>query len=97
MFRLPDQANAGRTRGERRCPVWRLQIINNNSNQPFIKVREDDAQRLFDTLGVATRQRMQRLGDNQRKKAIKYDGLVADGVLSQQELADCIKKAREQA
>ena len=74
-----------------------LQVIDNRSNQPFIKVKEDDAQRLFDTLGIVIRQRMQRIGDNQLKKAIKYDGLVADGVLSHQELADCIKKAREQA
>ena len=40
---------------------------------------------------------MQKIGDSQRKKATKYDGLVADGVLSQQELTDCIQKAREQA
>ena len=33
---------------------------------------------------------MQKLGDIQRKKATKYDGLVADGILSQQELTDCI-------
>ena len=48
-------------------------------------------------LGIAIRQRMHRLGDNQHKKAIKYDDLVTDGVLSQQELAEGIKKAREQA
>ena len=40
---------------------------------------------------------MQRLGDNQRKKAIKYDSLIVAGVLSQQELTDCIQKAREHA
>ena len=74
-----------------------LQVIDNRSNQPFIKVKEDDAQRLFDTLNIAIRQRMRRIGDNQLKKAIKYDDLVADGVLSHQELTDCILKAREHA
>ena len=40
---------------------------------------------------------MQRQGDSQRKKATKYEGLIADGVLSQQELMNCIQKTREQA
>ena len=74
-----------------------LQVINNRSNQPFTKLEEDGAQQLCNTLGIAIRQRMQKLGDSERKKATKYDGLVADGVLSQQELTDCIQKARDQA
>ena len=74
-----------------------LQVINNRSDQPFTKLDEDGAQQLCNTLGIAIRQRMQKLGDNQRKKVTKYDGLVANGVLSQQELTDCIQKAREQA
>ncbi len=74
-----------------------LQVINNRSNQPFTKLEEDGAQQLCNTLGIAIRQRMQKLGDSQRKKATKYDGLVADGVLSQQELTNCIQKAREEA
>ncbi len=74
-----------------------LQVINNRSNQPFTKLEEDGAQQLCNTLGIAIRQRMQKLGDTQRKKATKYDGLVVDGVLSQGELTACIQKAREQA
>ena len=82
-----------------------LQVINNRSNQPFTKLEEDGAQQLCNTLGIAIRQRMQKLADSnthnntntQRKKATKFDGLVADGVLSQQELTDCIQKARELA
>ena len=78
-----------------------LQVINNRSDQPFTKLEEDGAQQLCNTLGIAIRQRMQKQADSnansQRKKATKYDGLVADGVLSQQELTDCIQKAREQA
>ena len=74
-----------------------MQVINNRSNQPFTKLEEDGgAQQLCSTLGIAIRQRMQRLGDSQRKKATKYDGWVADGVLIQQELMNCIQKALEQ-
>ena len=74
-----------------------LQVINNRSNQPFTKLEEDGAQQLCKTLGIAIRQRMQKLGDSQRKKATKYDGLIVDGVLSEDELSKCILKAREQS
>ncbi len=78
-----------------------LQVINNRSDQPFTKLEEDGALQLCNTLGIAIRQRMQKLtedtNNSQRKKATKYDGLVADGVLSQQELTACIQKARERA
>ena len=74
-----------------------LQVINNRSDQPFTKLEVDGAQQLCNTLGIAIRQRMQKVSDSQRKKATKYDGLVADGVLSQNELTTCIQKAREQA
>jgi type II secretory ATPase GspE/PulE/Tfp pilus assembly ATPase PilB-like protein len=74
-----------------------LQVINNRSDQPFAKLEEDGARQLCKTLGIAIRQRMQRSGDNQRRKATKYDGLVADGVLSQDELSKCIQKAREES
>ena len=78
-----------------------LQVINNRSDQPFAKLEEDGAQQLCNTLGIAIRQRMQKQADintnSQRKKATKFDGLVADCVLSQDELSDCIQKAREQA
>ena len=74
-----------------------LQVINNRSDQPFGKLEEDGAQQLCKTLGIAIRQRMQRSEDGLRRKATKYDGLVADGVLSQAELSTCIQKARDQA
>ncbi len=79
-----------------------LQVINNRSDQPFTKLEVDGAQQVCSTLGIAIRQRMQKLteqklGESQRKKATKFDGLVADGVLSQDELTQCIHKAREQA
>ncbi len=73
-----------------------LQVINNRSDQPFGKLEEDGARQLCKTLGIAIRQRMQRTDDVQRRKATKYDGLVAEGVLSQDELQQCIHQAREE-
>jgi type II secretory ATPase GspE/PulE/Tfp pilus assembly ATPase PilB-like protein len=73
-----------------------LQVINNRSDQPFAKLEEDGAQQLCKTLGIAIRQRMQKAQDSQRRKATQYDGLVAEGVLSQDELQQCIQKAREE-
>ncbi len=73
-----------------------LQVINNRSDQPFGKLEEDGARQLCKTLGIAIRQRMQRTDDAHRRKATKYDGLVAEGVLSQDELQQCIQQAREE-
>ncbi|MES2190002.1 MAG: ATPase, T2SS/T4P/T4SS family [Pseudomonadota bacterium] len=74
-----------------------LQVINNRSDQPFGKLEEDGAQQLCKTLGIAIRQRMQKSEEGLRRKATKYDGLVNEGVLSQDELAHCIQKARDEA
>jgi type II secretory ATPase GspE/PulE/Tfp pilus assembly ATPase PilB-like protein len=73
-----------------------LQVINNRSDQPFGKLEEDGARQLCKTLGIAIRQRMQKAEDGQRRKATKYDGLVTEGVLSQDELQQCIQQAREE-
>jgi type II secretory ATPase GspE/PulE/Tfp pilus assembly ATPase PilB-like protein len=73
-----------------------LQVINNRSDQPFGKLEEDGARQLCKTLGIAIRQRMQKTDDVQRRKATKYDGLVSEGVLSQDELQQCIQQAREE-
>lgn len=73
-----------------------LQVINNRSDQPFGKLEEDGARQLCQTLGIAIRQRMQRSEDGQRRKATKYDGLVTEGVLSQDELQQGIQRAREE-
>jgi type II secretory ATPase GspE/PulE/Tfp pilus assembly ATPase PilB-like protein len=73
-----------------------LQVINNRSDQPFAKLEEDGAQQLCKTLGIAIRQRMRKAEDGQRLRATKYDGLVAEGVLSQDELFHCIQKARDE-
>jgi len=73
-----------------------LQVINNRSDQPFGKLEEDGARQLCKTLGIAIRQRMQKTEEGQRRKATKYDGLVTEGVLSQDELQQCIQQAREE-
>jgi type II secretory ATPase GspE/PulE/Tfp pilus assembly ATPase PilB-like protein len=72
-----------------------LQVINNRSNQPFGRLEEDGAQQLCKTLGIAIRQRMQREEDGRWRRASKYDGLVADGVLTQDELQRCVQQARD--
>jgi type II secretory ATPase GspE/PulE/Tfp pilus assembly ATPase PilB-like protein len=72
-----------------------LQVINNRSDRPFGKLEEDGAQQLCKTLAIAFRQRMHAASDTGRRRPTKYDGLVADGVLAQDELLECIQKARE--
>ena len=63
-----------------------LQVINNKSDQPFGELEIEGATQLCKTLATAIRQRMQRAEDGARRKATKYDGLVADGVLTHDEL-----------
>ena len=74
-----------------------LQVINSRSDQPFGKLDEDGAMQLSQTLGIAMRQRMQRAQEQQRKKPTRYDGLVLQGVLTQDELTASIQNARDQA
>ena len=74
-----------------------LQVINNKSDQPFGELEVEGATQLCKTLATAIRQRMQKADDGQRRRATKYDGLVADGVLTEAELHECIQKAREEA
>jgi len=74
-----------------------LQVINNKSDQTFGELEVEGATQLCKTLATAIRQRMQKADDGQRKRATKYDGLVADGVMTSDELQTCIQKAREEA
>jgi type II secretory ATPase GspE/PulE/Tfp pilus assembly ATPase PilB-like protein/GAF domain-containing protein len=73
-----------------------LQVINNKSDQPFGELEVEGVAQLCKTLGTAIRQRLQKAGEGQRRKASKYDGLVADGVLNDGELRQCVQDAREQ-
>ncbi|MGV3571597.1 MAG: GspE/PulE family protein [Ramlibacter sp.] len=74
-----------------------LQVINNKSDQPFGDLEIEGATQLCKTLATAIRQRMQRAEDGARRKATKYDGLVADGVLTPDELTRAVQSAREDA
>jgi len=73
-----------------------LQVINNKSDQTFGELEVEGVAQLCKTLGTAIRQRMQKSDEGQRRKTTKYDGLVADGVLTDEELRQCIQEAREQ-
>jgi type II secretory ATPase GspE/PulE/Tfp pilus assembly ATPase PilB-like protein len=74
-----------------------LQVINNKSDMPFGELEVEGATQLCKTLATAIHQRMQREQDGARRKATKYDGLIADGVLTQEELQRAVLSAREDA
>jgi type II secretory ATPase GspE/PulE/Tfp pilus assembly ATPase PilB-like protein len=74
-----------------------LQVINNKSDQPFGELEVEGATQLCKTLGTAIRQRLHKPGDGAQRKATKYDGLLAAGVMTAEELHNCIQKAREEA
>ena len=104
FFQEVDKRSGYRTKQMLVAPVMdgetlygALQVINNRSDQPFGKLEEDGAQQLCKTLAIAIRQRLKKAEEGGRRKATKYDGLVSDGVLSQDELSRCIQKARDEA
>jgi type II secretory ATPase GspE/PulE/Tfp pilus assembly ATPase PilB-like protein/GAF domain-containing protein len=72
-----------------------LQVINNKSDQPFGDLEIEGASQLCRTLATAIRQRMQKAHDVARRKSTKFDGLIADGVLTSDELELCVQQARE--
>lgn len=74
-----------------------LQVINNKSDQTFGELEVEGASQLCKTLATAIRQRMQKADESQRRRATKYDGLIADGVITADELVQCIQKAREES
>jgi type II secretory ATPase GspE/PulE/Tfp pilus assembly ATPase PilB-like protein len=73
-----------------------LQVINNKNDQPFGELEVEGAAQLCKTLATAIRQRMQKALESQRRRATKYDGLVAEGVMTANELQQCIQQAREE-
>jgi type II secretory ATPase GspE/PulE/Tfp pilus assembly ATPase PilB-like protein len=74
-----------------------LQVINNKSDQPFGDLEIEGAMQLCQTLALAIRQRMQKAEEGQRRRAGRYDGLVAAGVITADELQAAVVKAREEA
>ena len=73
-----------------------LQVINNKSDEPFGELELDGVAELCKTLATAIRQRLS--GTNAKtgpkKKATKYDGLVTDGLITEEELNQCVLDAR---
>ncbi len=74
-----------------------LQIINNKGNQPFGELEVDGVSQLCKTLAIAIRQRMQKAAELARRKATKYDGLVTEGLISAEQMAQCLEAARLEA
>src|SRR5674476_232371 len=73
-----------------------LQIINNKSNQTFSELDVEGVSQLCKTLATAIRQRVQKAAENLRRRRTRFDGLIADGVLTADELQDCLQQARSQ-
>jgi type II secretory ATPase GspE/PulE/Tfp pilus assembly ATPase PilB-like protein len=73
-----------------------LQVINNKSDQPFGELEIEGVAQLCKTLATAIRQRVHRAEENVRRNATKYDGLVAEAVMTAQELQDCLQQARQE-
>jgi type II secretory ATPase GspE/PulE/Tfp pilus assembly ATPase PilB-like protein len=71
-----------------------LQVINNKSDEPFGELEVDGVNELCKTLATAIRQRVKEASTTPRKKATKYDALVADGLLTDDELNQCVQDAR---
>ncbi|MDP2368722.1 ATPase, T2SS/T4P/T4SS family [Rhodoferax sp.] len=71
-----------------------LQVINNKNDQAFSGLEVEGVTQLCKTLATAIRQRVQKSEDGLRSKATKYDGLVADGVMTAAELQQCLQAAR---
>ena len=74
-----------------------LQIINNKSDQPFGTLEVEGVAQLCKTLATAIRQRMQRASEATRRKSTKFDGLVADNVITTAELEKCLVDARTES
>jgi type II secretory ATPase GspE/PulE/Tfp pilus assembly ATPase PilB-like protein len=74
-----------------------LQVINNKNDEPFGELELDGVAELCKTLATAIRQRVNdATGAGVRRRVSKYDGLLADGLLSEDELNQCIHAAREE-
>jgi putative methionine-R-sulfoxide reductase with GAF domain len=74
-----------------------LQVINNKSDHPFGDLEVEGASQLCKTLATAIKQRLQKADESVRRKATKYDGLVSEGVLTPDDLHQCVQTAREEA
>jgi type II secretory ATPase GspE/PulE/Tfp pilus assembly ATPase PilB-like protein len=71
-----------------------LQIINNKSDQPFSELEVEGVSQLCKVLATAIRQRQRKIVSGDQPKVTRFDGLVADGVMTEAELHQCIEDAR---
>jgi len=71
-----------------------LQVINNKSDEPFGELELDGVAELCNTLATAIRQRAGKNDGETQRRASKYDGLVADGLITDAELGQCVHDAR---
>ncbi|MBU3738488.1 MAG: GAF domain-containing protein [Rhodoferax sp.] len=71
-----------------------LQLINRSGGQGFSPLEVDGAQQLCQALSLAFRRRLESVESGLRRKATKYDGLVALGVVSAEQLEQCWNDAR---
>ncbi|MCK9215198.1 MAG: Flp pilus assembly complex ATPase component TadA, partial [Rhodoferax sp.] len=73
-----------------------LQIINNKNDQMFGELDVEGVTQLCKTLATAIRQRIRKQEESVRRMVTKYDDLVASGVMTAEELQQCLKDARAQ-
>ena len=71
-----------------------LQVINNKSDHAFGELEVEGASQLCKTLATAIRQRVLQAEADLRRKATRYDGLVATGLLTVGQLMACEQEAR---
>ena len=71
-----------------------LQVINHKRLVPFGELEVDGVSQLCKTLATAIRQRQKKADTNPMQKPTKYDGLVADGVLTKVQLQQVTQEAR---
>ncbi len=74
-----------------------LQIINNKNEQTFGELEVEGVTQLTKTLATAIRHRIHEAESGKRRMVTKYDGLVSDGVMTAEELQQCLQEARTMA
>jgi type II secretory ATPase GspE/PulE/Tfp pilus assembly ATPase PilB-like protein len=97
-----DKRSGYRTRQMLAAPILKgdqlfgvLQVINNKSDQTFSDLEVEGVAQLCKTLATAIQQRVQKAAQGVQHKASRFDGLVAQGVLSAEELDQCLLEARQ--
>ncbi|MCF8168480.1 MAG: Flp pilus assembly complex ATPase component TadA [Rhodoferax sp.] len=101
FLKVVDKRSGYRTRQMLVAPILNngnlhgvLQVINNKSDEPFGDLEVDGVAELCKTLATAIRQRIASTAP--KRKATKYDGLVANGLMTEEELHQCVMDARRE-